>query len=484
VHTIDSREAAPAAMRPDSFMAGGAVLPFADARYSGLSAGVPGTVRGWQEALRRFGSRPLGTLLLPAIRAAAGGFEVDQTFVDQTTPNIPWFDDITSTRDLYLDDDGTAPDVGTTLRNPDLARTYATLALFGPDAFYRGPIADAMVRAVSSPPLAPGADHVWRPGLLTRDDLRSYRALDRAPTKVGYRDLSVFSMGPPSSGGSTVGEALNILDALPSAGWHEYLEASRYAFADRNAFVADPRYFDVPLRGLLSDEFAASRAALVTDRAATSPVAPGDPYAFEGRVGPPGVAAATASPPASSTTHLTVADKWGNVVSYTFTIESTGGNGIVVPGYGFLLNNELTDFNIDSTTHPNRAEGGKRPRSSMAPTIVLRDGKPVLALGSPGGATIITTVTQILFDRFALGTPLPAAVAAPRFSQRNAASTAVEPAALTLPFAADLIARGHRLTPGAEIGAATAIEFGPHGRLTAVAEPVRRGGGAAAVVRR
>ncbi|GIJ67443.1 gamma-glutamyltransferase [Virgisporangium ochraceum] len=485
VHTIDSRETAPAAMRPDSFRENGAVLPFNDARYSGLSAGVPGTVRGWQEALRRFGSRSFGSLMLPAIRAAAGGFEVDQTFADQTTANVPWFDDITSTRDLYLDDDGTAPDVGTTFRNPDLARTYAALALFGPGAFYRGPIADAMARAVAAPPVAPGADHVWRPGLLTAADLQSYQALRRDPTRSDYRGLQIYSMGPPSSGGSTVGEALNILDALPTTGWHEYLESTRYAFADRNAYVADPAYADVPLRGLLSDGFAATRAALVTDRASTSPVAPGDPYPFEGRVAPgPAATAETASPPASSTTHLTVADKWGNVVSYTFTIESTGGNGIVVPGYGFLLNNELTDFNIDSTTHPNRAEGGKRPRSSMAPTIVLRDDRPVLALGSPGGATIITTVAQILFDRYALGTDLPAAVAAPRFSQRNTASTAVEPAALTLPVAADLIARGHRLTAGAEIGAATAIEFGPRGRMLAVAEPVRRGGGSAAVVRR
>jgi gamma-glutamyltranspeptidase/glutathione hydrolase len=154
-----------------------------------------------------------------------------------------------------------------------------------------------------------------------------------------------------------------------------------------------------------------------------------------------------------------------------------------VPGYGFLLNNELTDFNVDSLTHPNRAQGGKRPRSSMSPTIVLRDGRPVLALGSPGGATIITTVTQILLDRYGLGMPLPAAVAAPRLSQRNATSTQVEPAVLATPEAAGLTARGHTLTAGAEIGAATAIEFGPRGRMLAVAEPVRRGGGSAAVVR-
>jgi gamma-glutamyltranspeptidase/glutathione hydrolase len=488
VTTIDHRETAPAAMRPDSFFADGAALPFAAARYSGLSVGVPGTVRGWAEALDRYGTMSLGRLLVPAIAVAAHGFEVDQTFIDQTTPNVAWFDDIASTRALYLDPDGTPRDLGTRLRNPDLARTYATIALFGPRAFYRGPIADAMVTAATAPPVLPTADHTWRPGLMTAADVRGYRAIERAPTRVDYRGLSVYSMGPPSSGGSTVGESLNILDALGQPAdreeaLHRFLEASRYSFADRNAYLADPAYVDVPLRGLLSEGYAATRAALITDRAAPGAVPPGDPYPFEGRTAPGAPATAATGARAGSTTHLTVADRWGNVVSYTFTIESTGGSGIVVPGYGFLLNNELTDFNFDSLTHPNRAEGGKRPRSSISPTIVLRDGRPVLALGSPGGATIITTVAQILLDRYGLGTPLPAAVAAPRLSQRNAASTQVEPAVLTAPEAAGLIARGHTLTPGAEIGAATAIEFGPRGRMLAVAEPVRRGGGSAAVVR-
>jgi gamma-glutamyltranspeptidase/glutathione hydrolase len=454
-----------------------------------LSVGVPGTVRGWADALARYGTMPLGRVLVPAIAVAAGGFEVDQTFVDQTAPNVDWFDDIASTRALYLDPDGTPRDVGSRLRNPDLARTYATLALFGPDAFYRGPIANAMVAAATAPPVLPTANHVWRSGLMTATDARGYRAVERAPTRIGYRGLDVFSMGPPSSGGSTVGEILNITEALPppaarEEALHQFLEASRYSYADRNAYLADPAYVDVPLRGLLSDGFAGTRAGLITDRAATSPVPPGDPWPFEGRPAPGAPTSAPTEARAGSTTHLTVADKWGNVVSYTFTIESTGGSGIVVPGYGFLLNNELTDFNFDSLTHPNRAEGGKRPRSSISPTIVLRDGRPVLALGSPGGATIITTVAQILLDRYGLGTPLPAAVAAPRLSQRNTASTQVEPAVLATPEAAGLTARGHTLAPGAEIGAATAIEFGPGGRLLAVAEPVRRGGGSAAVVRR
>jgi gamma-glutamyltranspeptidase/glutathione hydrolase len=230
---------------------------------------------------------------------------------------------------------------------------------------------------------------------------------------------------------------------------------------------------------LLSDGFAAERRANITDRAAVSPVPAGDPYPFDHRA-PGGEASATVVR-TGSTTHLNVSDRDGNVVSYTFTIESTGGNGIVVPGYGFLLNNELTDFNFDSTTHPNRVEGGKRPRSSMAPTIVLRDGAPFVAVGSPGGSMIITTVLQILVERIDLGSLLPAAIAAPRASQRNTANTSAEPAFIASPEAEALRARGHLFTSTPEIGAATGIEFLDDDRVLAAAEPVRRGGGSAAV---
>jgi len=231
----------------------------------------------------------------------------------------------------------------------------------------------------------------------------------------------------------------------------------------------------VPLSGLLAKDYAATRRALITTTAATSPVAPGNPYPY---VTAEASATATQS---ETTTHLVTSDKWGNVVSYTFTIESTGGSGLVVPGWGFLLNNELTDFNYDSTTHPNRVEGGKRPRSSMSPTIVLRDGKPFLALGSPGGSTIITTVLQILFDRLDQGMTLPQAIADPRASQRNTAAASAEPAFLSSPLRTALQARGHSFLNGGEIGAATGIEFLPGGTVLAAAEPVRRGGGSALV---
>jgi len=488
VTTIDHREMAPVAMHPGSFLENGAPLPFNSARYSGLSAGVPGTVAGWDLALTRYGTVSLGEALQAGIRVASDGFVVDQTFADQTALNTDFFNDIPSSAALYLDPDGTPRDVGTVLRNPDLAGTYQRIAHLGAKGFYRGAVADAMVEAAQHPPTAADASNIWRPGVMTMRDLRDYRAVERAPTRIGYRGLDIYGMGPPSSGGSTDAEALNILEGLDLAGMdratalHYYLESTRYAFADRNAYLGDPDFVDVPLTGLLSDGFAAERRALITDTAATSPVPPGDPFPHQGNPAPGAPQAGATALRTGSTTHLTVTDRDGNIVTYTFTIESTGGNGIVVPGYGFLLNNELTDFNFDSSTHPNRVEGGKRPRSSMSPTLVFRDGRPLLALGSPGGSMIITTVLQILVDRLDLGASLPAAISAPRLSQRNTLTTVVEPQFLGTPEADALAARQHRFSTMAEIGAATAIEFLGDGRLLAAAEPIRRGGGTAMVV--
>jgi len=494
VTTLDQRERAPLAMAPDAFFENGAPLTLNDARYSGLSVGVPGTVRGWARALRLHGTISLAQALAPAIAVARRGFVVDETFVAQTQENLDFFDDVPATAALFLDPDGTPRDVGSVYRNPDLARTYELIAWRGARAFYEGPVADTIARTVRRPPVSASANHRWRPGVMDATDLSRYTAPERAPVHTAYRGLEVFGMGPPSSGGSTVAEALNILEGYPLAGMpradalHLEFEASRLAFADRGAYVADPDFFDVPLRGLASKHFAATRRTLIGDRAATSPVAAGDPYPFNGSGARAGESSVT-STRAGTTTHITVADRRGDIVSYTFTIESTGGSGLVVPGRGFLLNNELTDFDYSSTTHPNRVEGGKRPRSSMAPTIVLRDGRPWLGIGSPGGSTIITTVLGLLVDRIDLGNTLPAAIAAPRASQRNTPATTAEPAFIAAPEAAALAARGHAFSEApqtggvAEIGAATAIELLDRRALLAAAEPVRRGAGSALVVR-
>ena len=306
-------------------------------------------------------------------------------------------------------------------------------------------MARAIARAVQAPPTGPTADQTWRPGLMTVADLRRYRARERRPTRVAYRGFDVFSMAPPSSGGTTVGEALNILEQVQgypglseTERLHYFLEASRVAFADRGAYLGDPAFTQVPVRTLLSDAFAASRRATITEAAANATVPP----ATIG--GPAGRGRAAINRPSQSTTHLTVADARGMVVSYTFTIESTGGNGIVVPGYGFLLNNELTDFTYNATTGPNRVEGGKRPRSSMAPTYIERQGRPFLAVGSPGGASIITTVLQTITNRIDGDRRLPGR---DRAASREPAQRPDHPARARLPGPLRRRARGAALRP-------------------------------------
>ncbi|GAA2710911.1 gamma-glutamyltransferase [Micromonospora olivasterospora] len=495
VHTIDGREAAPASMTETTFVdpATGQPYRFDEARISGLSVGVPGTLLTWRDALDRWGTRSLAQLLTPAARVAEDGFTVDETFAGQIAANQAAFGQFSSTSELYLPG-GRPPAVGSTFRNPDLAETYRLIARRGTDVFYRGEVGRDLVATVQRPPLAERPTGSWpypvRPASMTSADLAGYRARFPEPTRSEYRGLEVYGMSTPSSGGTAVGEALNILERFdlrsmtPAQAMHHYLEASALAFADRNRYVGDHTGQGV-LRELLDDAYAAERACLVDASAALpKPVAPGVPDGAYG--GCQAAPAADVRDDRKSTTNLTVADRWGNVVEYTLTIEATGGNGMVVPGRGFLLNNELTDFNFaptqGSAADPNLPAPGKRPRSSMSPTIVLADGRPFLAVGTPGGATIITTVLQMLVNRIDLGMSLPEALAAPRASQRNGASTQAEPA-----FVAEYargLPPGHAFSPTAEIGAATGIEFLAGGRLLAAAEPVRRGGGAAAVVGR
>ncbi|MEU4558038.1 gamma-glutamyltransferase [Actinoplanes sp. NPDC023936] len=493
VSTIDGRETGPATMTEDYFIdpADGLPYDFPEARVSGLSVGVPGTVATWEAAARKWGTRSLAEGLRPAARVADRGFGVDATFRQQVADNAAAFGQFDSTREIYLPG-GAPPAVGSTLRNPDLADTYRLIADRGAGVFYRGAIADDLIETVQNPPVADDPTGAWaypiRPGELTKADLAGYRLRFPSPTRSDYRGLTVYGMNTPSSGGIAVSEALNIIEkGLPGSAsatekLHYYLEASALAFADRNRYVgADTSQRTV--RQLLSDRWAAQRACQIDPgKALTKPVPPGDITAR-------GCTPATAGKPVEqgqSTTNLTVADRWGNVVEYTFTIEQTGGNAMVVPNRGFLLNNELTDFNFAPTqgtaADPNLPGPGKRPRSSMSPTIVLKDGKPFLALGSPGGATIITTVLQVLVNRLDLGMTLPEAMAAPRASQRNSAGIQAEPA-FRARYGPQLTALGHTFGPDvAELGAATAIEFTRGGGLIASAEPARRGGGAAAVV--
>jgi gamma-glutamyltranspeptidase/glutathione hydrolase len=373
-----------------------------------------------------------------------------------------------------------------------MANTYRELADTNLQSLYNGQIGKDVIKTVQQPPKDPATTLNIRPGKLTADDLARYKVIQRDPSKTSYRGLDVYSMAPPSSGGTTVGEALNILETkdvkklAPVDYWHNFLESTRLSFADRNRWVGDPDVQSVPTKQLLSQKFADSRACLIDPaHALISPVAPGDP------ANPKPCATSGAGTPIPTegvhTTHLTTADAWGNVVSYTLTIESEGGNGMVVPGRGFLLNNELTDFNFAplfaGVPDPNLPGAGKRPRSSMAPTIVLRNGKVFFATGSPGGASIITTVLEVILGRVDRGLSLKNAIAEPRASQRNSAQAQVEAGFLALPSTAELIKRGQGFSGApAEIGAATGVERLPDGRWIAAAETVRRGGGSAAVV--
>ncbi|MFF8863279.1 gamma-glutamyltransferase [Streptomyces sp. NPDC015139] len=492
VHTVDGRETAPLSADSDLFTENGKPLAFADAVSSGLSVGTPGTPATWQTALDRWGSEKLRTVLRPAERIARDGFTVDDTFRSQTASNETRFRYFPDTARLFLPN-GRLPEVGSTLKNPELARTYEQLGREGVDAIYRGDIGDDIVRTVEHPPVDPASGWNARPGKLAEKDLAVYRAKLQAPTRTSYRGLNVYSIAPSSSGGTTVGEALNILENsdLSKADevqyLHHFIEASRIAFADRGRWVGDPAFEDVPTKELLSQRFADSRACLIKDDAVlTSPLAPGDPR-HPAACGKGGTTAPTTYE-GENTTHLTVADKWGNVVAYTLTIEQTGGSGITVPGRGFLLNNELTDFSFtpaNPAVHdPNLPGPGKRPRSSISPTIVL-DGhnRPVVALGSPGGATIITTVLQTLTGFVDRRLPLVDAIAAPRASQRNAAQTELEPALYNSDLRSRLEAIGHSFKLNPEIGAATGVQRLPDGKWLAAAEKVRRGGGSAMVVR-
>ena len=500
VFTIDGREAAPATFTDRTFIdsATGKPLVFADVVSSGLSVGVPGTPALWEKAARQFGTRSIRDLLRPAEQLAERGFVVDETFAQQTRDNAERFSKFPETARIFLPA-GSVPAVGATFRNPDLAAAYRTLRYHGIDELYRGEMGDALVQAAREPVTAPGVS-VY-PGQITSRDLRRYRALTPEPTRTQYRGLAIYGMPVPSSGGIAVGESLNLIEAYNSRTGqplstvddvqylHRLAEANATAFADRNRWIGDVR--GVPTRELLSQRFADERACQLFDpaRAATRPIRFGDPdgrYSTTNCLTPAG--AAQAASEEHGTTNLTVTDRWGNVAEYTLTIEQTGGSGITVPGYGFLLNNELTDFNFTPVNagvpDPNLPGPGKRPRSSMSPTIVLdHHGRPVLAVGSPGGATIITTVTQVLLGHLDRDLPLVDAIAAPRLSSRNGASSQAEPAIVNGPLGAGLMALGHNLASTPEIGAATAIRLLPGGRFEAAAETARRGGGSAMVVR-
>ena len=487
VIALDHREISPASFHPAVFLnPDGSAMEWKAAVPNGLAVGVPGTVRGWHEALTRYGTMGFAQVLAPAIRVADAGFAVGPNFHRINKVNEAKFARFSTASALYLKD-GQALPVGTHFRNPDMAQTYRDIARGGVKAFYEGPIAASIVSAVNHPPANPGVTVL--PGDMTMADLKDYETRLRQPVRSTYRGYEIHGMPTPSSGGIAIAQALNLMETFDLTGKsraeieHLYIEASRLVFADRNAYVADAEFVDVPQDGLLSKAYARERAAQISATAAPGKVEAGDPYPFDNDLSVP--LRPQPKPLAHEsmhTTHLAVSDREGNVVAYTFTIEDWGGSGIVVPGRGFLLNNELTDFDF-SGPHPNVPEAFKRPRSSMSPTIVLKDGAPAFTIGSPGGSTIITTALQTIVNHIDLGMSLADALAAPRMSQRNGDTTLVE-TLLNFPSseqAKALEAKGHTWRETDQIGAANGIRFNADGTVTAVSEPLRHGGGSAIV---
>ena len=415
LRAYDGRETAPAAAQPDRFMRNGAPISWPDAAHSGLSIGTPGLVRLLDHAHKKHGKLPWARLFEPAIRLARDGFEVSQRLYFM----LRWFGAdmfAPAARSYFFDSTGSPRPIGHRMRNLDYAATLEAIARGGTDAFYAGPIADAIVKAAREAPKA-ASD-------LALEDLTNYRAMDRDPLCAVYRSYRICSMGPPSSGGLAVLQTLKMVErfdlgkgpdaAMNVPAMHLLAEAERLAYADRARYAADPAFVSVPHTGLLDTGYLAARSALIDPDRAMERAEPGEP--------PGADRAALGLDPsldATGTSHLSVIDADGHTVSLTTTIEGAFGSGVFAAG--FLLNNQLTDFSFrpsDATglAIANRVEGGKRPRSTMAPIVMFDpDGNLFATLGSPGGDRIILYVVKALIGLVDWELDAQAAIDLPNF---------------------------------------------------------------------
>lgn len=471
--TLDGRETAPMEATPKLFLDGnGQPLKFMDAVVGGRSVGTPGTVRLLEEAHKRYGKADWASLLKPAQMLATEGFQVSPRLASLIASEGDRLKKYPQARSYFFDTSGAALQTGALLKNPAYAETLAAIAKGGADAFYKGIIAEAIVKTVR------GADD--NPGVLSLADLSSYRVIEREPVCFLYRALDVCGMGPPSSGGIAIGQMLGMAENfdLKALGpknvdsWRIIGDAQRLAFADRERYVADTDFMPLPIKGLLDKTYLSERAKLLDgDRALTKDaVKAGDPEWDHALLF--GRDAALELP---STSHFVIVDKEGNVVSMTTTIENGFGSRLMTNG--FLLNNELTDFSFK--THDgglpiaNRVEPGKRPRSSMAPTIVMKDGKPLLAIGSPGGSQIIGYVAQALIAYIDWGMPVEAIVAQPHLINRFGTYD-IEAGTSAEDLSGPLKALGYEVKPGEMNSGLHAIEMTAQG-LAGSADPRREG---------
>lgn len=469
--TLDGRETAPAAAGPDLFLEpDGTPMPFEEAVPGGRSVGVPGTLALLERAHQSYGRLPWAELVAPAVELAERGFEISPRLAGAIAEYADTLGRFPAARAYFLAPAGGPRTAGATLRNPDFAQTLRSIAKEGSAPLYRGRLGDALVAAVRDAPS--------NPGLMTVEDLARYRVVERDPVCAPYRAYRVCGMGPPSSGGVAVAQILGLLEHFDMAalgptvdGYQALLEASKLAFADRNLYLADPDFVRVPARGLLDPAYLTSRAQQIRLDASMEKAAAGNPpwreaglWSPDESVGRPG------------TSHLVIVDGEGNAVSLTTTIENAFGSHLMVGG--FLLNNELTDFafqpQADGRPVANRVEGGKRPRSSMAPTIVFdRAGAPALLVGSPGGSQIIGYVAQALVGVLDWGLQPQRAVAAGHVLSRNGPAE-LEEGTDAAGLEAALAARGQKVQIRSLNSGLHAIAIAK-GKLTSGVDPRREG---------
>lgn len=412
ITAYDGREVAPASARPDMFLLeDGTPMPFYDAVMSGKSVGIPGAVALLEMTHEAHGKMPWATLFADAERLATDGFEISPR-LHHMLARFDRFSTFPTARKMYYGEDGKPLPIGTLFKNPAYADTVKQIMEGGADAFYNGPIADGIISVVNE-----------RTGeeTLTREDFAAYAPTVRPNVCGEFYGFTVCSMGPPSSGGVTVLQILGLFerslraDMMPRDEWARYVEASRLAYADRDLYLADPIAMgggnvtaDDIVRGLISSDYLDARSALIGDHKAEV-VEPGDPVSFLDKLGK------DASPDLPGTSHFSVMDSEGNIVSMTTTVEFVFGSHLI--SGGMILNNQLTDFSFlptrDGKPVANAVAPGKKPRSSMSPVIVVENGKPVLAIGSPGGPAIIGYVAKTLVAALYYDMPLQEAVAVP-----------------------------------------------------------------------
>ena len=469
----DGRETAPAAAGPDLFLGrDGKPLAFQEAVQSGRSVGVPGAIRMLEAAWKRHGKLPWADLVAPAAKLAADGFVVTPRLARVIAASAPALQRQEAARAYFLTPDGAPLPAGTLLRNPALAETLRAVAANGADALHRGPIAADIATAVRSDP---------NPGLITADDLAAYQAHERPPVCAKYRDHTICGMGPPSSGGVAVLQILGMLEhsdiahMVPeSADAIELLiEAERLAYADRNRWLGDTDFLTVPVAGLLDPAYLARRAALIDPQHA-NPAPPAGEPSFQDAVGP--AAAAQPPQPEHGTSQIAILDSAGNAISLTTTVEGPFGAGLMT--HGFILNNELTDFSfrpeIDGKPVANRVEAGKRPRSSMAPTLVFDAGGHLqYIVGSQGGGRIIGFVALALLRMLDWDYTPAEAAAAPRI-QTLGGPAELEANTRAAKLEDALRAMGETVQVLAIDSGFQAIRIGPEG-ITGGADPRREG---------